>query len=524
MKNKILLIILVILLGLLLRSYEFGKIPAGIYVDEAAQGYNAYSILTTGKDEYGKAYPVFLRSFGTYASSLYSYLTVIPVSLIGLTEVSVRLVSLISGITIVSLVVLQFGLLVGLVVAITPVFIFVSRAAFESNLGLAILIAGSVLALRAEKTPRLLLLAFPLLTFSSYGYHAERFLSIILVTFFSIKYWKKIEKKLIIISSLLGLVVIIPILTLSFTQGAYARLSGLEVEGTILEKVVSYARLYLAYLSPSNLFSKPDPDPQRSFADLSAFYWWMFIPFIFGIYKFVKQKKWQETTGQYFLILVFFSPILAAFTKDYFSTIRVLPLFLAVAWLIALGLRTLVKYKFIYVILILVSVLELYSNLTLLKYQKSSIWNYEYKALFNSLNEYKDHEILIENSNGKPVYILEAFFNKTNPQILQNRFSPEQLENYYAQTQFNPNFKLSNIEYRPLIWEEDVYKDQMIVASPLSISTDQAKEHKLTLMDEINNASGEVVLKTYKTDPKEKCQSFDFLNLDIKKRCQNIAK
>lgn len=519
MRTK-LIIISVILLGITLRIYEFGKIPAGIYVDEASHGYNAYSLLTTGKDEYGKQFPIFLRSFGTYASPLYSYLTIIPVALMDLNEISVRIVSLISGIALLVLTVIQFGMLMGLVVAIAPIFIFTSRAAFESNLGLAILLLGSVIAFRAQKHSRLLLIAFPLLTFSSYGYHAQRLTSVILILFFVYKYWKKINKNIIILSSVLALMVLIPIMTVSFTPGAYARLSGLGVEGPPLEKILSTARLYMAYLSPENLFSKPDPDPQRSLPDLSVFYWWMSIPFLFGIFVFFKESKWKDMTGQFFLVLLVTSPVLGALTRDYFSTIRVMPLFLPISWLIAIGLRKLIKFKFLYIALILISVLELYSSQVLLKYNKSSDWNYEYKSLFNSLKKYKNQNIVLDNTRSKPVYILEAFYDKTDPKILQSRFSENDLQDYYSKIHFENNFKLENIEYRPIFWKEDAYKDQILVADSLSISDQQITEHSLKLLENITGPDKKVKLRIFKTNPKEKCQNADFSLPELIKKCR----
>ncbi len=47
--------------------------PPGFYRDESAIAYNAYTISTTGKDEYGARAPLFIRSFGDWKSPLYVY-------------------------------------------------------------------------------------------------------------------------------------------------------------------------------------------------------------------------------------------------------------------------------------------------------------------------------------------------------------------------------------------------------------------------------------------------------------------
>ena len=84
MKIRLILIFLVVLVGIFLRFYKLDNIPSGIDSDEASQGYDAYSILKTGKDRYGETLPIFLRSFGNYQSPLYTYLTIIPISLFDL--------------------------------------------------------------------------------------------------------------------------------------------------------------------------------------------------------------------------------------------------------------------------------------------------------------------------------------------------------------------------------------------------------------------------------------------------------
>ena len=65
--------------------------------DEAALGYNAYSISQTLRDEYGQFMPLIFKSFGDYKPGLYVYLAVPFVTIFGLNEISVRLPSIILG-------------------------------------------------------------------------------------------------------------------------------------------------------------------------------------------------------------------------------------------------------------------------------------------------------------------------------------------------------------------------------------------------------------------------------------------
>lgn len=56
------ILLAILLLGTFLRFYQLGEIPLGLNQDETAIGYNAYSILQTGRDEYGVFMPLYFKS------------------------------------------------------------------------------------------------------------------------------------------------------------------------------------------------------------------------------------------------------------------------------------------------------------------------------------------------------------------------------------------------------------------------------------------------------------------------------
>ena len=64
-KEKLILII-TILAAFFIRFYNYNYPP--LLWDEAALGYNAYSILKTGRDEYGQYFPLIFKSFGDYGN------------------------------------------------------------------------------------------------------------------------------------------------------------------------------------------------------------------------------------------------------------------------------------------------------------------------------------------------------------------------------------------------------------------------------------------------------------------------
>jgi 4-amino-4-deoxy-L-arabinose transferase-like glycosyltransferase len=133
-------LVAIVLLATVLRVYELRDLPAGLYCDEAALGYNAYSLWHTGRDENGVRWPLFIWSFGvSYKNPVFTYAAALPTGLLGLDEFSVRLTSAAFGVgTVIAVYFLGqalfstgFGLLAALFLAVCPWHLQFSRIAFE---------------------------------------------------------------------------------------------------------------------------------------------------------------------------------------------------------------------------------------------------------------------------------------------------------------------------------------------------------------------------------------------------------
>ena len=99
MKKKILALLLIIVTAAFLRFYQLGTNPPSLTWDEAAWGYNAYSIGIDGKDEFGRLLPHdYLESFGDFKPPMYVYLDAIPVKALGLNEFATRVPSALFGV------------------------------------------------------------------------------------------------------------------------------------------------------------------------------------------------------------------------------------------------------------------------------------------------------------------------------------------------------------------------------------------------------------------------------------------
>jgi len=133
------LLVIILIIGFLIRVWNLDKNPAGFFCDEASIGYNAYSILKTGKDEWRARFPLLFKAFGEYKNPVMIYSTVPFVKLFGLNEWSVRLTAVIYGtLAIYSIYLLsktlfsyQVAVWAALFLAIAPWHIHFSQTAFE---------------------------------------------------------------------------------------------------------------------------------------------------------------------------------------------------------------------------------------------------------------------------------------------------------------------------------------------------------------------------------------------------------
>lgn len=168
--------------GFFLRTVGLDKSPPSLGFDEAALGYNAYSLLKTGKDEYGNFLPLSLRSFNDFKPALYGYLTVPFVYFFGLNAMAVRMTSAVAGtISLVFLFLLlnqffknkYFILICLALLSVEPWRLHFSRNAFETNLSAMFFCIGSYFLLTNKSNLKymLMVLSFGL---AAYSYHSAR--------------------------------------------------------------------------------------------------------------------------------------------------------------------------------------------------------------------------------------------------------------------------------------------------------------------------------------------------------------
>lgn len=328
-----LVLIAILTLAAVLRFYQLGQNPPSLDWDETAHGYNAYSILKTGRDEYGYKFPLYFRSFDDYKPPIYTYLVVPSVALFGLNDFAVRLPSAILGVLAVLFTYLmayelfkkkELALLAALFLAISPWHLQFSRVAFETNSATFWSVLGTWAFLKAISSQRAKLAAWMSLAALAFGanlfmYHNARVFIPIYTLALVIAYRQKLLssiKYLIVPAAISGVFVIllIPIITSISGQLRYKgttifadvspqyRASELiaqdEESGQLtLGKIIHNRRLayipilidnYLSHFRPNYLFMTADMDRHHA-PEIGLLYIWD-LPFILaGIYFLVKK-------------------------------------------------------------------------------------------------------------------------------------------------------------------------------------------------------------------------------------------
>lgn len=548
------LLISVIILSIFLRFYKLGEVPNGLYVDEAAIGYNAYSFMQTGKDEFGKALPVFLRSYEAYAPPLYTYVSTLSIAFLGLSVFATRFISALSGIFLTFIVYLivkklnisenkYLPLLTAFIFGILPWTIFFARGAYEANLAFLIISLSIYFLLLAREKRFYLIPAFLLLGISTYAYQAERVVSYLIILSYLFVYSGKnilafIKSRIFTISVLLFLIIQVPQFVLALNPSFSKRASGLfygeavksQSQKIFLPKLVSYplsltrefVSNFSSYFSPRNLFWEGDPDLQRGLPGIGPMYFWMVAPYLVGLYFLFKESKNKDALFIFYLMLSFAS--IPALTKDPFSTLRSLPLSFPLSVIVSLGIVKMVLYlrKFSYpVIAILIIVSGIFfwrSYFVLLPFERAKIWGYGYQKLAKQIKLNPEQEFLIDTSRLKPSYIELAFFLKYPPEKLQSAVDPEIKNNYYTNIKFDNHYKFANLETRNIDWEKDIYRELVLVGDEFAVSESQAKEHFLTKFFEIRDPVGGIVFVGYRTNPKSKCLMTNFESIYCKSK------
>ncbi len=538
MKKKLLLLLFII--GIVFRFYQLTKYPVSLSMDETAIGYNAYSILKTGRDEWGEFLPLAFKSVGDYKPPVNVYLTVPFIAIFGLTEFATRLPSaLIGSLTIIFIVLLLLKLkikptasyLTGLWLSILPWHIHFSRASFEAVTALFFLILGTYLFISWVEKNKLATLISSVVAFSLsvWSYHAERLLVPIFVVTLIILYGSKINlyktKKQLCWALLVLAIFTVPFLKLSFFTPAIktrATVTSIFRETTLISALHhgNYQNIqefifdndayiifrhwlskYLNYFNFEFIFWNGMQFTQPGYPGVGLLYFIDLPLFFIGIYYLFKKNSYY--LSKITLIWLILGPLPASFAMNEQHPLRALVWIPALALIIAHGFEFITKSKFkkiiffVYYLLLFINIIYF---IDIYKYQSpkhfSEYWQYGYKQIAQFACEHKDKydEIIISETFGSygPLntglpYLYVLFYCQSDPKT-------------YYQTR-----NIDKISFHRITWSVDSEKpNRLLIAAPWDFLDTKIPENQIIKkIDFLNGKTGFLFVETIPKNVKE---------------------
>lgn len=471
-KNKglsVAIFVLIILFSSALRLWQFGQIPEGFQVDEVAFGYNAYSLMQTGRDEFGELLPITLRSFDDYKAAFYSYTAIPFIALFGLNEASVRLPSFVFGIGFIILAfVITFQLsknkalsfIVMTLCGIAPTLIFLHRAQSDPVVSVFFVALGLSFYLHwAEKKKNILLI---LGTFSwiisMISYQSPRvFIPLFaIVLFLFLK--DKIDKKMSLQAVAMFLILVSFVGYLTFSGGARykqtslfttpdtrllleesIRESGIQKVDPTLTRIVhnkvvyfgmGLAGNYLNHLQLKFLFFQTD-SPVREVVERTGYLYLFELPFFFfGIIQIFRRRlRWGYFAVGWLLV----TPLaLSPFIYESPNIHRFLLAFLSLELIVGIGVYEfffgLKNKKILFNLAIILVPLIFMGSLFYFMYQLfvhqpvHQPWtrNHPYKEMVLEVKKIEsEYDKIVMTSSESNTYIFYLFFNQYDPKKYQ---------------------------------------------------------------------------------------------------------
>ena len=262
----------IIALGALVRIAGISDNPPGFFTDEASVGYNAYTVLNSGRDEHGESWPLLFRAFGEYKLPVFIYSLVPFVAALGLTEFAVRLAAATYG-TLAILTTYLFvaqafhrrsvGLAAAFFLAIMPWHIHYSRTGFGELISFPPFLAlGLYLFLKGVRRNELWLPSAAVLGLTLYTYRAAWLVLPPILLLLAVMYRRELlaGRRLAIPAGLiilaLGLPIVVHLLSGSGDRSQQAGILSLDLGAW--ETVERFAAHYRSYFSLGFLFKDGD--------------------------------------------------------------------------------------------------------------------------------------------------------------------------------------------------------------------------------------------------------------------------
>lgn len=500
------------LIGLILRVFWLQNYPIGFTPDEAAFGYNAYSLINTGRDEWGKPFwSLFtqnMESFGDFKLPIYTFFSTVTVYLLGLNEVSTRLPNAVLGSMAIPVIYIlsrqlfktnkSVAIFSAFFFALSPWSIQLSRGAFEANLVTLFFPLFLTLYLKKKYGYSLLILSL-----NFYSYHTARYISLLVTPLLFFIKPKKI---------LLLFIIFLPGLFSLFFSGGNrvsdisimsptdnwksvsdrrfnAVINGLpdQVARVFSNKPISviqdFTNRYLTYFSPQFLFTSGSAETTYGMQPGRGVLFLIQLPLlVLFVVQFVKRPA---KSSLLLIFFIFLSPIAASLSKGPgYAANRASLLIPFINIASAVGVSFLLnkfqsKNK---ILCLLISIVFISSSIFFLE---SYIYHspkqlapgmlYGYREIFSRTQQYFNEydEVRISRSLSEP-HIYLAFYSQMPPRIYQ-KYSPDW--EVYSKTGLKfldqlDGYRLNKFKFGNIKYDEPVEKKTLYIGKPEDFPSD----------------------------------------------------
>ncbi len=481
-KSRRVVVFLIVACALFLRLYRVDRIPPSLSWDEVSIGYNAYSILTTGRDEHGRFLPLdSFIGYGDYKPPLPVYLTVPFVAVFGLSEIAVRLPSVLAGaLTVLFTYILVkemfsrgFGkdaqqksqdpresyahtiaVIAAALLTISPWHLQLSRAGFEANIATLFLVVGVWLAIRAQLQRRYLLWCWLPFVAAMYTFNSSRYFAPMLVAVLVFFGWRSYvaHRRWFAAGIVISLLFVAPLVPHLASKEARLRFEEvniftdysivfeankrIEEEGyawwakVFHNRRVGFARSYLIHfldnLQPWFLFLRGDGNPKFSTQEVGQLYL-IEAPFLIlgALYMFATYRR----IAWFLLLWLLLAIVPAATARETPHALRIetsLPVWQIViaygilSFYTAMGQAKRNRYLFAVFFLYLAS-FGYFLHAYYAHYAKeySSEWQYGYREALRAVSAVEStyDTVVITERIGRP-YMYVLFYTRYDPRLL----------------------------------------------------------------------------------------------------------
>lgn len=541
----------ILLLAAVLRLWDLGNNPPHLSSDEAALGYNAYSILKTGRDEHGEFFPVVFKSFGDWKPGLYVYLAVPSVALFGLSEFAVRLPGAISGVVAVWLLFLvtkelfpslrnrRLPELAGLFLTVSPWHLQFSRGAWEAGLSLTLILAGTYFFLRSLASRQgHLILSAAWFALTLWAYQGAKLSTLLVIIILLLVYRSKLldfPRDLLVKAGLLGVVVALPVLV-SLLQGKAGRLEVysifsyerspetiseiVEQEGVSVDSWQYYlyhseslnflrgilGRWFNHYSGRFFFFEGDWASTRHGVPNAGVILLLDSVFLVAGLMTLARAEGKREVLVVW--LWLFLAPLPAALSRDSVHAVRTLNMVVPLSVILALGvvglfdwvkrrerfaMPAIMVFLFAYIVNYVYYLDQYWVHAPK---KNSQQWQYGYKQMVNAVAplQQKYSEIVVQQDYAQP-YIFFLLYQQYDPARYQRIAKEVYLSNQFGDVGLVS--RLDNVTFRDINWSADRgMSGKLFVIDLIKVPVEDSSDPtQFKLIDEIKFLNGQTAFR-----------------------------